>query len=264
MLRRTEANPIHEHADSASLINMNITIKNAEEKFVRQFFWDLNEQMTSGKFDFSEHSSRPTQRIYVSKLEAHLTITRLCLKVLNEEPLESTADIIHYALEYLPAHLTELRNMDSRLPCEDKKMICQGLVSFLSEPYYIEHDHRDFGTGDHWLRETEDVQSIRFWLEDNDTLQQLQPKERRWARRAVQPGEGKLGFMKQVALAVGRRLISDITTPHDGLFSWLEAYLDVVSHQRCLCRAKLTNIRLWSLQPSQTLRQKPYRAHPLI
>jgi len=234
--------------ETTPLINLDLTIRNAKESFVRKFFWDMNEQMSTGQFDFAaiSASSKAKPTIYVNKLEAHLTIARLCLKVLNEKKQEPTEALIYYAFSELPAHLTELKALSDQVTTDNRKMIGQGLVNFLSDPYYTEHDDNRIGDCEDWLVQTESVESVRFWLADVETLALLQPRERRWANEAVLRTEGSVGHMKELVLAIARKWLSGRKEIHVFLlFGWLEEYIRAVSERTKIRHSrKLTSPRL--------------------
>lgn len=228
-LSHSDDSPSSSEEACVPLITMNISIQDAQEKVVRQFIWNLNEQMSSGKFDFASHSDVSKNKIRVNRLDGHLTITRLCFKLLNEGWQEQTEAMVSYALDYTPKHLTELRKMVSRISTTDKKMLGQGLVGFLSDPYYFAEDpEKDFGSGEYWLVESEDVESVRFWLQQS--LDQLQPHEARWVKQVTQQSEGRLGHMKQITRVVGRKWLSyNKNCLGDGyLFAWVDKFIEMV------------------------------------
>lgn len=231
-------------SERGPLISMNITINDAEESVVRQFVWQLNEQMSSGRFDFSSYSSINTNSVYTNKIQGNLVIAKMCLKLLNEGWVTETEVLVPYARNYCLGHVSELYNDISKLSRSDQQMVSRGLVNFLSDPYHLARDpDRHFGRLSSWLGGTGCAQNIKSWL--METSKVLEPREKRWVAKVLDPAEGNVGFLKDIALSVGHKWIAhnkinalehdkeeEIRTSNElevYLFEWLYKFIEMVS-----------------------------------
>lgn len=207
------------------LVSLNISIQNATEPTVRQFVWQLNEQMVSGKFDFFSNTSAGNSKIYVNKVEGHLAIVRLCFKLLNEGYNDQTETIVYYARDYLPRHLSALKDLVDKVSDNEKTLIGQGLVGFLRHPYEIAPSGLDFGSGEPWLNEEE---TIKYWL--NETVDRLQPHDRRWVKKVITDPTGRLSYMHDVARAVATTWLSNVSGVgyQRSMFDWLYSFVTKV------------------------------------
>lgn len=255
ILRQTEEDSLATSSLDEPRISLDISIRNAQESVVRQFIWKLNEQVSKGIFDFSSFSSPDSNGIYANKLEGHLTITKLCLKLLNEGWVEETEALIWYAREHLPKHFIELYRRISQISMNDKSMITQSLVSFLRDPYHLASDQdRHFGDGEYWLADSASKEAIRSWLQHNSS--QLHGFDKRWVETMLQSSHGQIGYLREVACSVARRWsthckenakerdktvgLRKTNSLEQSLFGWLDRFITHVSHALS-CNRSLSN-----------------------
>ncbi|KAJ9603192.1 hypothetical protein H2200_012487 [Cladophialophora chaetospira] len=211
-------------ATEQRLISLSISVTEADEPTVKQFVWDLNDYISAGKFDFSKALGQgDINRVGVDALQGHLTITRLCFKLMNEGWDEQTDALLFYAYTYFPNHLVELQKMAPRISERDKKMIGEGLLAFLRDPYEFEQTHQDHGEGD-WMDDDDLVAGVRFWLTEPQTYAQLPLKERRWIDGVL--SQGRLGFLRDLAIAIGKQWLTDARSPSYGLYCWLDHFIE--------------------------------------
>lgn len=235
-------------------ISLNITINNADESTIKQFVWDLNEHMSTGRFDFSKTSGQNAiAKIGVSAVEGNLTITRLCFKLMNEGWDKQTEPLLWYACAYLPRHLAYLQKMALKIRASDKHMIGEGLVTLLRENYVFEQNHEHHGTDPSWMENDDEIGAIRFWLAEPETKGQLPLKERRWIDGALQESRGRLGFLLDLAIAIGRQWLTDARSLSDMLYVWLDRFIEQVRYITCTVKCNTDRNRTQNLRPKQTL-----------
>lgn len=245
-LRESATVPYEGLEETRPRVSMNIAIKNVDLEDVRAFITQLNMQVSSHAFDFETSSLKHDNKIYANELRGHLDIVRTCLQLLNGGWAAHTRSLLYYSCEYLPLHLASLAqiaglNDDPELLAmsdqhqlngvsdDEARSIGQGLVSLLSDPYYlVQSKDYEFGTGEYWLAESEGVGAVRLWLRTTRHL--LQPHEQRWVDNALdEPDVNNLRFMEDFVRALGRKWVTKPTglTYHGRqLFSWVDKYIE--------------------------------------
>lgn len=207
-------------------ISMSIEINNATEKTIKKFVWDLNQQMLTGNFDLSAASiAARTYRISVDGLQAQIKIVMLCFKVLSEGWNENTRPMLEYTCLNLPMHLSSLQDSASRINDADRRMIGEGLITYLLDPYHVKMRHESYGFGQ-WMYEERAVEAIRFWLETSRPYLPL--REQRWIKRALDRSRGRIGFLQDLAISLGEYWLTDGTSKCNALFCWLNTYIEQV------------------------------------
>lgn len=258
-LRNTKSNDTGSNAKTPgeALVSIRIEISNATERTVKKFLWDLNQQMLTGSFDFSAASATPacTYRVHVNTLQAQLSMVRLCFKVINEGWDDKTKPMLTYACLHLPAHLAILQDSASKVNDIDRKMIGEGLITYLTDPYNVKLKHESYGLGQ-WMYEDRTVDAMRFWLELS--AQQLSLKEQRWVRQSMERSRGRLGFLQDLAIALGEYWLTDPKSSCYALFSWLNTYIEKVS----LALSRLGNLLTYQNTSFPTLPTRNGRESP--
>lgn len=245
ILTQDEAMTILGSHSKSPLISLHISIDGAEESVVRQFVWQLNEQMSSGKLDFSSHTNDRTKSVYTNQINGHLTIAKICLKLLNEGWNKETEDLVSYARNSFLTHISSLYGNTSKISDSDLREVTRGLTSYLSNPYHLVNDpDRHFGDWDMLLSSPECAQNIQSWLKYTSKL--LEPRDQRWIKKTLEKDEGQIGFLKDVALSVGHKWITHTKTNASErmkeqewcrssnslevyLFAWLNSFIELVS-----------------------------------
>jgi hypothetical protein len=153
------------------------------------------------------------------------------LKLLNDEPNEKTKPLVEYALMYLPKHLQEVKTAldEGKLGVLARKTIAKRLVDLLSDVEGIEKFWNTIRyVYSYWVGD-EEVKTIRDWLTDNQTVAELEPKERRWVRQHTAKSEGKGGFYKPITLMVARRWLQDRSWDANDTYQWIDSFIELVS-----------------------------------
>lgn len=211
-----------------SRITLNITIKNATEQDVQKFIWDLNEHISTGKFDFSlARAQAASHKIRVHEVESQLHIVRLLFTIISQGWDEKSKPLVSCAYDQIPGFLANLHKLEAKVSVSDRRMLGEGLITFLTDTYYARIDHEDYGWG-LWMSDDESVAAMRFWLEDDTTIETLRPKERRWIKENTDHSLGRLGFAKDMATAVATQWLTDIRTDSYRLYIWLDMFIDNV------------------------------------
>lgn len=242
-----------------ALVNVRIEINDATEHTVKTFFWDLNQQITQGNFSFcSTNTISMTPQIRVNGLQAHLFMTKLCLEVVSKGWNDKTEPMLTYACLYLPAHLITLQDMSTDVDEADTRMIGEGLISYLTDPYHVRSKHRSYGFGQ-WMHEDRSIDAIRFWL--GQSKQYLPPREQRWIERSLHRSCGRLGFLQDLAIALGECWVTDIRSSCLALYSWLNTYIEQanlfaqIPHEKSLKRQHTFSPALTVEETNQKSRQ---------
>lgn len=219
----------HEHLQlqgNEPLITMEISIRDATPSAVTQFVWNLHESLTNGKFEFDATNTKG-RRIQVSKLSTHMTIISLCFKILSEGWTDDTEEMMWYAQWEVPRQLVLLQEMQRNVRKSDRKLIGEGLISFLRDPQAFEDHHQRYSDIRSWCSDEDKLNAFRFWLEDEETVQQLPIKEQRWIREVMKAENGKLGFLCDLVQSICKRWLTDRKSPSWDLAQWLYDYLDL-------------------------------------
>lgn len=247
VLRQGEEDPVTTPFLDEPRISLDISIRNTQEAVVRQFVWKLNEEVSKGLFDFSSYADASANGLHANKLEGYLTITRLCLKLLNEGWTEETEAVVWYAREHLPKHFIELHRRIAQVSLSDRSIITRGLVSFLRDPYHLIHDEdRHFGDGEYWLADSASKEAVYSWLQK--TSSQLQGSEKRWADTVLQAKYSNIEHLRGVACSVAKKWLTHgkenakerdktvgprrTSSLEQSLFGWLDRFISHVSFTR--------------------------------
>lgn len=208
-------------------IRMSIEINDATERTIKKFVWDLNQQILTGNFDFSIASmAARTYKISVDSLEAQLKIVRLCFKIFSEGWDERTRPMLDYACINLPYHLSSLQEIASKVNDTNIRMIGEGLITYITDPYHVKLRHESYGFGQ-WMYDERATDAVRFWLEASQPYMPL--REQRWIQRTTDRARGKLGFLHDLAITLGEYWLTDARSKCFSLFCWLDTYLEQVS-----------------------------------
>ena len=241
-LSQTSSSAAPGNADVSDLngakITMTVSINNADIRTTQQFLWDLTERVGIGRFDFFTANAEATSKgvIRCNEAESHHFMAEQLLKLLNDEPHEKTNDLVTYALDYVPWHLQQVMEAlkEGKLGVVVRKPIAKRLVDLLSDVDAIEKFWNASESGGEssatsdWIDE-EAVNTIREWLTDEETINLLEPKERRWAKQHTTDSEGKAGFFKPITLMMCRRWLQDRDWDPYGSFSWIDRFIKIVS-----------------------------------
>lgn len=247
ILRQGEEDSVAASVSDEPRISLDISIRNTQEAVVRQFVWKLNEEVSKGLFDFSSYADASANGLHANKLEGYLTITRLCLKLLNEGWTEETEAVVWYAREHLPKHFIELHRRIAQVSLSDRSIITRGLVSFLRDPYHLIHDEdRHFGDGEYWLADSASKEAVYSWLQK--TSSQLQGSEKRWADTVLQAKYSNIEHLRGVACSVAKKWLTHgkenakerdktvgprrTSSLEQSLFGWLDRFISHVSFTR--------------------------------
>ncbi|KAL8691994.1 MAG: hypothetical protein Q9218_002886 [Villophora microphyllina] len=222
-------------------ISMTVKIDHVSRSHVQRFFWDLSEKVVLDKFAFTAPTTgpEPKAKISANMTEAHLTIAKRCFDLLLDEPNEETKILGGYALQWLPAHLKDLRreNNEGFLRPAEKEEIVESLISLLQSPDTVEtHLNEKFLRSGGWLNESE-ADAIGGWLEDSEATSELRRstdklrrKERSWLKR-VDLG-GWLLALNDIAKMIACQWLCYRTFPAPSLFDWIDIFLTRVAEKQ--------------------------------
>ena len=219
-------------------ITMDLSIRQADVRTVQQFCWDLTERVGIGRFDFVMANSHNESKgvIHCDRPNAKYRMAELLLKLLNDEPHEKTKALVKYALMYLHSNLQDVKEAldEGKLGTLARKTIAKRLVDLLSD---FEGIGKFWNTlrsmQDHWAGDLE-VKTIRAWLTDEKTLDELEPKERRWVRQHTMETEGIAGFYKPITLMVGKEWLLNRNWDARDAYEWINSFISMVSKSATL------------------------------
>ena len=210
-----------------SIISVDISIKNATESNFKKFIWDLNEHVNSSKFQFNQVEVDTRRRIHFEPIRSQVKMVHLMFQVLNVGWEAETEMILGFASAALPGYLSDLQQKESFVTRQDRKMIGEGLISYLRDTYTFDQKHQ-FLPGP-WLLEPDSVSAMEFWLKDQQVIDQLPLKEQRWLRAALSTENGYLGFMRERTTAICKQWLTDWLADSAEVYNWIDNYIEAVS-----------------------------------
>lgn len=195
-------------------ISMTINVNNVKLSTVRRFFWDLSELVVLDKFAFTEAFGGLKARkvIGTNKAEGHLALTRRCLDILLDEPVEETKVLSRYALACLPRHLEILmEHVDNGvIELVEREDIISRLVNLLQSADCLEK-HIDVEPFNfyhwRWLIDPPKIEIIYRWLCDSEARRGLNRKDRTWLTSKA--SGGKVSALMDIAVMTARRWLCD-------------------------------------------------------
>ena len=216
-------------------ITMTVSINKADQRSIQQFFWDLTERVGIGKFDFLHKSDNNGKGVVqTDEVRAHFHITEQLLKLLNDDVHKKTEDLVRYALQYLPWHLTKIYQYlgQGRIDKSEWRNVAKTLVDLFSDVEGIKQFWAIAGElSPIWLTRA-NAKIFRDWLVDAKKEEALQPKERRWVQKHTAETEGKGGIFRPMALMVARRWLRENTWGAYEAYIWIKKYIALVSLAR--------------------------------
>lgn len=226
------------HSDANDMkISLNITIERADVLTVKNFLWQLHESISSGdlKFDFGQPAEQIRgQRIQIDATEAYFTMATQCLKLLTDERHDQGISLVPFAWKRLPFLLKELKIMsqDRALGPSQKRIILQRLIGFLGDGEGWRRFWNDRHTALHpvWLEPPEVLETIQYWLTDEESLKAVEPGARRWAKDAMDPSKPPGECWKYVTEEMARQWLRNRHLHSASCFNWIHCYLSMVSH----------------------------------
>ncbi|THV52033.1 hypothetical protein BGAL_0091g00180 [Botrytis galanthina] len=220
-------------------ISMTVSIHRADLCSVQRFFWDLTEKTGIGKFDFSPSDSDNEIKIKINstQIQAHCHITEQLLKLLNEEPSNKTEALVDYALKYLPNHIGEVKKaflLDrGKIGGHTIQVIAKRLVDLLSDVEAIENFWNTTENMHEFWWDPESVKTIRDFIEDENIIVQLEPRERRWVKEHTR-SEENADFYRPITLMVAKKWLRDSSrtcNPYQA-YKWVNSFVDMIDESR--------------------------------
>lgn len=232
-----------------SRITLEMKIENVDESMVKQFIWDLNNAITTERFDFTsglkQGKKATKERLRFSFAEAHYTLAIRCCQALNDDKLRSkTAPLLSYACWNLPNHIYYLKtqNCYGSLSPAQRRALGQGVVGFLADMECMDSVWSSSPIWSwSWMYDRENVVSIGNFLTDPLILHELDPRDRRIAERMTRQTRGNpVPFLEPLARVAASRWLDREKAIDDQeltCFHNVNAYLRLVSTARWSTRS---------------------------
>ncbi|KAI0387344.1 hypothetical protein F5Y04DRAFT_239985 [Hypomontagnella monticulosa] len=220
--------------DETPRFSATITITKGDRTNVQSFLWQLMHKINT--YDLVPEDSetrKPTKEsIQVNEFDAHLTIVRRILQLIDEDPNPNTEALGKYALCFLPDHLSDLKNAevagpDSLKPSE-KREIGNGLYKLFSHPNNIEKHWKSCGWVV-WYGTKEEIAIFLSWLADESVTGHLGYRDRIWLKDTVAKHKTPARpLLSDLMNMLARRWLQDSSWEAPTVFWWLERYLTMV------------------------------------
>ncbi|KAK3170479.1 hypothetical protein Dsin_033155 [Dipteronia sinensis] len=214
--------------DETPQISATITITKADITTVQNFLWKLCGTATIDQFQFANAASVQSKqaKIQVNQVEALIHVVQQSLALLLRDVDEKSTALVPDAVALLPSFLNELYELSKTedISDKDREPIVRGVAQLLSEEVYVETYWQQTDNFIKW----HDVSPFWKWLEDSNSAQHLEMKQKRWLAGIRKAPNVVLALLKPISTLLARNWLQDEKWDPEGLFDCLEAYLIAV------------------------------------
>jgi hypothetical protein len=210
-------------------ISMTVTINHVDSSTVRRFFWDLSENTMFHKFPFDNLQDSRAEKINSNPVDAHLTISKQCFKLILSEPDSKTKCLVPYAVRQILSHLESLQvYADSGvLDSSEKTEIIQSLVSLLYETDSIKKHWDGSEAITAWL---DSVDTIQAWLRYPEARNLSIPTYRSWVENCLKsPNPGLTSLRDIMCMAAKQWLCESGMKNVYTYYRWVNQFMNLVS-----------------------------------
>ncbi|KAJ7228129.1 hypothetical protein B0H12DRAFT_1030126 [Mycena haematopus] len=212
------------HSRESAIISMTITIQNVDQEQCGNFLWDLAHKANRDNFSFDlANTSRNTLSIAVDEFEAHHTIVKRAFEYLRKDPEEQTGPISLYIVNWLPYHLTRLRDLVDNdvgvLKSNEQLEIGQNLWELFKDEKVFQHHRRTFEQG---LWTAEEMTSVKQWLMDPTIVRRL---DKAWRDEVQRPASPARGFMRELAGMIVRGFLRERSWDAANAYIWIHEFM---------------------------------------